>query len=74
MPIYPQFRLLLERMTREARNEGERLFVSRMRRKRSQALAGVKLPLHAPLVPAIFITRAIEHGIDVKVLPVAGAS
>ena len=71
VPIYPQLRPLLERLAAEAKSEGrDRLFRIKDAKK---AIAGacrrLKLPSYTHRsFRRLFITRAIEKGIDVKVI------
>jgi integrase len=71
VPIYPQLRPLLERIAAEARREGrERVFAIKDAKK---AISGACRRLGLPNYSArsfrrMFITRAIELGVDVKVI------
>ncbi len=71
VPIYPQLRPLLERLAAEARQEGrDRLFRIKDAKK---AITGACRRLGLPAYThrsfrRMFITRAIEKGIDVKVI------
>ena len=69
IPIFPQVRPLLERLC-EGKSSGERIFGIRDAKK---ALAGACRRLRLPLfsqraLRRMFITRAIEKGVDVKVI------
>jgi integrase len=69
IPLFPQVRLLLERLC-EGKAHGERLFKLNNAKK---ALAGACRRLELPAfsqrsLRRMFITRAIERGIDIKVI------
>jgi integrase len=69
IPIFPQVRPLLERLC-EGKSSGEHIFRIRDAKK---ALAGACRRLRLPLfsqraLRRMFITRAIEKGVDVKVI------
>lgn len=71
VPIYPQLHPLLERVVAEARREGrERVFAIKDAKKAiSGACRRLGLPNYSPRsFRRMFITRAIEKGIDVKVI------
>jgi integrase len=71
VPIYPQLHLLLERIVSEATREGrERLFPIKDAKKAiSGACKRLGMPNYSPRsFRRMFITRAIEFGVDVKVI------
>jgi integrase len=71
IPIYPQLRPLLERLVAKAKQEGRvRLFPIAQARK---AIAGACRRLGLPAYShrsfrRLFVTRALERGVDVKVI------
>ncbi len=71
VPIYPQLRPLLERLAAQARQEGrDRLFrIKDAKKAIAGACSRLKLPAYTHRsFRRTFITRAIEKGIDIKVI------
>ncbi len=70
IPIYPQLRPLLEKLCK-GKKHNERLFsINQARKAITNACGRFGTPdLHAPITSRrMFITRAIEKGVDVKVI------
>jgi integrase len=70
IPLYPQLREFLQRRTRELRLPNERLFNIRGARKAiANACTRLNLPQYSHRsFRRMFITRAIERGVDVKTI------
>ena len=69
IPIYPQLRPLVEKLC-DGRRHNEHLFsISQARKALTNACKRLELPIYTHRsLRRMFITRAIEKGVDVKVI------